>query len=319
MKNIAVSGLMVLALTTVSSAALAEGAQVKLPADVAACVSACNSGSTGASSGGSSCCEDNDRRLRILEADLAQRRAWLEAARKNVKPQVDRVKQLQDQLAALNARVDKNAADIARVSQDLANETIKLEGVVKDVNDLKAKIAGLEGDIAEVKRQLAEHGKRLDDHDKRLEKLELAPPSIKVGFHTGFLALHAFQSGTTFTAVPVTASLTFPISKRVTVFTEAGATFSGDRYAIGTFLHGAAQYHFDPHWSIDGGVSTVWAGFNNHLKVAQASFLGDVGPTYTNGVFMARGSLMAGPAFEPTPRGASFALGGMLTVGVVLP
>ncbi len=316
MKNIVVTCLTVLALTMVSSVALAEGSQVKLPADVAACVNACTGSSP---SGAGSCCEDSDRRLKVLEADLAQRRAWLEAARKNVRPQVDRVKQLQDQLKSLNESVDKNAGELARVAGELAVQTKKLEDLTKDVKNLAEKVSGLERDLADLKKTVDGHDATLADHSKRLEKLELAPPSIRVGFHAGVLGLHAFGSGTDFTAVPITASLTFPISKRVTVFTEAGATLSGDRYAVGTVLHGAAQYHFDPHWSIDGGVTSVWAGFNNHLKAAQASFLADVGPTYTNGVFMARAGLLAGPAFEPSPKGASFALGGTLSLGVVLP
>jgi hypothetical protein len=317
MNKFIVSGLMIAALTAVSSVALAEGSQTKLPADVAACVNACLSNSPCTTR--VETCDGQNTRVSALEAELADLKKKLFPKRTNVKPQVDRVKQLQEQLAALTARVDKNEAEIARVAQLLRDETAKLDGLTADVAALTQRVNEIEGRLKEIDRLLAEHGKKLDNHEERLEKLELAPPAIKVGFHAGFLGLHAFGSGTDYTAVPVTASLTFPISKRVTVFTEAGIALSGDRYAVGTVLHGAAQYHFDQHWSIDGGVSTVWAGFNSHLKVAQASFLGDVGPTYTNGVFMARGSVMAGPAFEPTPKGASFALGGMLTIGVVLP
>ncbi len=323
MKNFAVFGFVILCFVFVSGNALAEGAQVKLPADVAACVNSCLSGTACVTQVN---CDGNDQRVSALEQQLNDLKNKLFPKRTNLKPQVDRVKQLQEQLAALRAKQGADESEIARVAKALADETAKLDGMTAEIADLSRRMKNVEDrlnaigeSLAAHDGSLAAHDKWLAEHEKRIEKLELTPPSIKVGFHVGFVGLHAFNSGTDYTALPITASLSFPISSRVSVITEAGIAVSGDKYSLGSVLHGAMQYRATSHWSVDVGATSVWAGFDYKLKAAQASILADVGPTYVNGRFTAHGSVMAGPAFEPSPLGASFALGGMLTLGVLLP
>ena len=320
-----VAVLVVFVVSAFSGTVRAQGAEVRLPPSVAACMKTCLASAP--ASGGTGCDpETMCKRIGALERDLADLRARLFPKRVAAAPHADRVKLLQEQLKALTGRMDKNDAGIARTAQQLADETAKLNLLTVEIEPIKARITEVERQLGDINKMLGEHEVALaahreliSGHERRIEKLELEKPSIKVGFHGGVIGVYAPASGTGYPAFPITASLVLPVSNRVSLVTEAGIALSVDKHPIGTLVRGAVQYGLDRNWSMSFGATSLWAGFDSRLKAAQASVLADVGPVYKNGVFTARAAVLAGPAFEPAPKGPSFAIGGSLMIGVLLP
>jgi hypothetical protein len=323
--KIGMAGALILVMLIASATAIAQTSDGDANAAIVACLRQCLAPAT--------CTCDastTNGRFADLQRQIDELREKLKPKKFVGKPRPDRIAVLTEELGSLMVRVaaleDKpdgaSKADVAALKSALDELRSDLDDRIKNVEDDVAIVNdALDADhqrFAEHDAHLAAHDGWLANHGERLEKLELSPPVVTFGARVGFVELHSFGTGSNYTGAPIVGDLSFRITPKVSIATEAGISVSGDASGIGTVLRAAVRYHFDLKWSLDTGVSSVWAGYDNKLQAGYVTFLGDVGPTFTFGrIFLAHVSGLAGQSFEP--RGSSFALGGMGLVGVQLP
>ncbi len=290
----------VLALAPLASAQTIPETSTQLPPKMAACLRACMA--NGAAPAATPTCNGLSDADHAKIAKMASDIAWLKGQVAALQKKYDDLKKRVDGLDEKDAEHDKKIAQL-RTDVDALREDLdkKYKFLIQDYVDLELKLGG----------QILQLQKDVKALDTRVSDLEASRP--KFGPRVGALVLPAFD-GSTYTGVPVVARLQLFFNKKTWIAFDGGASFSFGSSPVGAYGRAGVGYDFHPNWYVTGGVSTLWAGYNDKLK-AKASYLpfdGGIGVRY--GVFDASLNLLVGPKFGQG--GTSLAIGGAGMVGL---
>lgn len=293
-----------LTLSSVSFAQTIPEASTQLPPKMAACLRACMAGQPAAPTTPS--CTNLSDAERAKIAQLAKDVAWLKAQIAAHKAQIDALKQRIEGLDAKDVAHDEKLAGLRKDLDALLKVVESLEKqhqlLLKTVVEADIKLGA---DILQLQRDMKALDQRVSDLEGR---------AVKVGPRVGAVVLPALD-GTTYSGFPIVARLVLPLgNKRTWLAFDGGMMVSGSSNPLGAYGRAGVGYDFHPNWYVTGGVSTLWADYNDKLK-AKASYLPlDGGIGFRYGVFDASLNVLAGPKFGNG--GTSFAIGGTGSVGL---
>lgn len=294
----------VLALAPMASAQTIPETSTQLPPKMAACLRACMA--SGAAPAATPTCNGLSDADHAKIAQLAKDVAWLKG----------QIALHSTQIAALKKRIDGLDEKDAAHDEKLAGLRKDLDGLLKTVESLEAAYklllqyivaadVKLGGDILQLQGDMKALNQRVSDLEGR---------SVKFGPRVGLLVLPAID-GSTYTGMPVVARLVLPLgNKRTWLAFDGGASFSGSSSPVGAYGRAGVGYDFHPNWYVTGGVSTLWAGYDDKLKAKAAYIPLDGGLGFRYGVFDASVNVLAGPKFGNG--GTSLAIGGAGMLGL---
>lgn len=295
--------------------------RVALPPDLASCVAACTAASASPRPADHTACSgvtDASTRSRIetMATEIRRIRTTVTAHSSTLANHERRIRELEGQIGLLrerNADLERQLQEqreaVAAIRRDLESLQRQYELVVRDYVDLAVRVGVLEEQFRTLNGTVSSLSTRVADLESRMS-------SVRFGVRTGPMVLGAFD-GTLYSGWLVAPQLTFQLTPSVRVMAEAGAPFSISSSPVGTFVRGSVAYDFTPNWSLEGGVSSTWTGYNDRLQAKSAFVMGDIGPRFSYRWFNVTANLMAGAEFDQ--RSPNFALGGMLLFGGVFP
>ncbi|HTK05103.1 MAG TPA: hypothetical protein VL500_05955 [Candidatus Eisenbacteria bacterium] len=292
--------------------------RVALPAELAACVNACMAPAASPRPADHTVCpatmdSATSTRIETLSREISRIRSRVAANTASIADHEARIRTLEGQIGLLRDRVTE------------------LERQVREQRDA---IAALRADLATLRsdyeRAVGELGRRVTDLETsftamtrtvsaletRVSNIESRMVSIRIGVRTGPMVLGSLD-GTVYTGWLVAPQLTFQLTPNWRVMAEAGAPFSISSSPVGTYVRGSLGYDFTPNWSMEGGVSSTWTGYNSHLEAKSAFVMGDVGARFSYRWFNVSANFMAGSEFDQHAPAAAF--GGMLLFGGEFP
>lgn len=295
--------------------------RVALPPDLASCVAACTAATASPRPADHTECSgvtDTTQRDRIerLAREVARLRTEVDGHARTLRDHERRIHALEDQVGLLRER----NADLERQLREEREAITALQGaitslrrqydlVVRDYVDLAVRVGVLEDRFGEMSRTVTAL-------DSRISSIESRMVSIRFGVRTGPMVLGSLD-GTLYSGWLVAPQLTFQLTPNWRVMAEAGAPFSISSSPVGTYVRGSAAYDFTPNWSMEGGISSTWTGYNSHLQAKSAWLMGDVGARFSYRWFNVSANFMAGSEFDQGS--ASPAFGGMLLFGGEFP
>lgn len=294
----------VLALSPMAFAQTIPEASTQLPPKMAACLRACMA--SGTAPAATPTCNGLSDADRAKIAQLAKDVAWLKS---QIATHTAQIAALKKRIDGLDAKDTEHDAKLEQLRKDLDGLLKVVEGLEKSHRLLLETVVAadikLGADIVQLQRDMKALDQRVSDLEGR---------SVKFGPRVGLLVLPAID-GSTYTGMPVVARLVLPLgNERTWLAFDGGASFSGSSSPVGAYGRAGVGYDFHPNWYVTGGVSTLWAGYNDKLKAQAAYIPFDGGIGFRYGVFDASVNVLAGPKFGNG--GTSLAIGGVGMLGL---
>lgn len=291
--------------------------RVALPAELASCVAACTAPAASPVPADHTACSGTDTatstRIETLSREISRIRSRVTANTAAIADHERRIRELEgqigllrDRVAELERQVREQRDAIAALRADLATLRSDYE---RAVGELGRRVTDLETSFTALTRTVSSLETRVSDIESRMV-------SIRFGVRTGPMVLGSLD-GTVYTGWLVAPQLTFQLTPNWRVMAEAGAPFSISPSPVGTYVRGSLGYDFTPNWSMEGGVSSTWTGYNSHLEAKSAFVMGDVGARFSYRWFNVSANFMAGSEFDQHAPAAAF--GGMLLFGGEFP
>lgn len=291
--------------------------RVALPPELASCVAACTAATASPRPAAHTECAgvtDASTRSRIetMATEIRRIRTTVTAHAGTLANHERRIRELEGQVGLLrdrNADLERQLREqreaVAAIRRDIESLQRQYELVVRDYVDLAVRVGVLEEQFRTLSGTVSSLSTRVADLESRMV-------SIRFGVRTGPMVLGALD-GTLYTGWLVAPQLTFQLTPSVRVMAEAGAPFSISSAPVGSYVRGSLGYDFTPNWSLEGGVSSTWTGYNSRLEAKSAFVMGDLGARFSYRWFNIGANVMAGSEFDqgnPSP-----AFGGMLLIG----
>jgi len=295
--------------------------RVALPPELASCVAACTAASASPRPADHPACSSTTdtttlTRIETMATSIRRIRTTVNAHGVTLADHERRIRELEGQIGLLrerNADLERQLREqreaVAALRRDIESLQRQYELVVRDYVDLAVRVGVLEDKFRELTGTVSTLSGRIDSIESRMV-------SIRFGVRTGPMVLGALD-GTVYTGWLVAPQLTFQLTPNWRVMAEAGAPFSISSSPVGTYVRGSLGYDFTPNWSMEGGVSTTWTGYNSHLEAKSAFVMGDVGARFSHRWFNVSANFMAGSEFDQ--RSPSPAFGGMILFGGEFP